>query len=379
MKKIAIVTSTRAEYGILYPLIQAVNNDPDCCLDLIVTGTHLSHKHGYTLSQIKSDGVFVTHTLPILEEGNTAFDISKTMANALQQFAACFREDRPDMVVVLGDRTEMLSVVAAATNENIPIAHIHGGEITQGAVDDCIRHAISKMSHLHFASTETYRRRLIQMGEQPQYVYNVGALSTENILHAPLMSETAIREELSIPDEMPFTMVTFHPVTREGATEKQTQELCRAILENPSFYYVITAANADAGGDTVNTILADFAKQHNHVSFVSNLGMIRYLSAVKYATFVLGNSSSGIIEAPVLGTPTVNIGSRQQGRLQAETVFNCAPVCADITRAICSASASSHNPTLLYGDGHTSQCILAAVKAALNDPKFDVKKQFHDL
>ena len=246
MKKIAVVTTTRAEYGILYPLIRAIMQDPDCDLDLIVTGTHLSQKHGYTLAQIEQDGIPVAHRLPILEEGNTAFDISLTMANALRSFAECFKNDRPDLLVLLGDRTEMLAIAAAATNENIPIAHIHGGEVTAGAVDDCIRHALTKLSHLHFTSTETYKTRVIQLGEVPCHVHNVGALSTENILHAPLLENEELRKELALPPTMPYAVVTFHPVTREGNANMQAKALCDAMAENPKFYYLITAANADA-------------------------------------------------------------------------------------------------------------------------------------
>ena len=291
MKKIAVVTATRAEYGILTPLIKAINDDDELELELIVTGTHLSEKHGNTIKFIRNDGFPIAHELPILEDGNTPYDISVTMANALLRTAECLRDDRPDMMVILGDRTEMLGIAAAAMNERIPIAHLHGGEVTEGAVDDCVRHALSKMSYLHFTSTEVYRRRVIQLGEDPERVFFVGALSTENILKAPLFSESEIRSEIGIPENMPYSVVTFHPVTLEAdSARQQTLELCRAMEECSENYYLITMANADAGGDMVNKLLGEFADSHGNVKLVSSLGMKRYLSAVKYCSFVLGNS-----------------------------------------------------------------------------------------
>ena len=380
MKKIAVVTATRAEYGILTPLIKAINDDDELDLELIVTGTHLSEKHGNTIKFIRNDGFPIAHELPILEDGNTPYDISVTMANALLRTAECLRDDRPDMMVILGDRTEMLGIAAAAMNERIPIAHLHGGEVTEGAVDDCVRHALSKMSYLHFTSTEVYRRRVIQLGEDPERVFFVGALSTENILKAPLFSESEIRSEIGIPENMPYSVVTFHPVTLEAdSARQQTLELCRAMEECSENYYLITMANADAGGDMVNKLLGEFADSHENVKLVSSLGMKRYLSAVKYCSFVLGNSSSGIIEAPVLGAPTVNIGDRQKGRLMADTIINCEPDSGSIAEAIHTAETAEHHSTLMYGDGSTSEKIIAVIKDVLMNDKVDLKKKFYDI
>lgn len=380
MKKIAVVTATRAEYGILTPLIKAINDDDELELELIVTGTHLSEKHGNTIKFIRNDGFPIAHELPILEDGNTPYDISVTMANALLRTAECLRDDRPDMMVILGDRTEMLGIAAAAMNERIPIAHLHGGEVTEGAVDDCVRHALSKMSYLHFTSTEVYRRRVIQLGEDPERVFFVGALSTENILKAPLFSESEIRSEIGIPENMPYSVVTFHPVTLEAdSARQQTLELCRAMEECSENYYLITMANADAGGDMVNKLLGEFADSHGNVKLVSSLGMKRYLSAVKYCSFVLGNSSSGIIEAPVLGAPTVNIGDRQKGRLMADTIINCEPDSGSIAEAIHTAETAEHHSTLMYGDGSTSEKIIAVLKDVLMNDKVDLKKKFYDI
>jgi GDP/UDP-N,N'-diacetylbacillosamine 2-epimerase (hydrolysing) len=380
MKRVAVVTATRAEYGILTPLIKAINEDNDLELDLIVTGTHLSEKHGYTKKFIEADGFPISHEIPILENGNTPYDISITMANAIKGFAECFKNDRPDMLVILGDRTEMLGIASAAMNERIPIAHLHGGEVTEGAVDDCVRHALSKMSYLHFTSTEVYRRRVIQLGEDPERVFFVGALSTENILKAPLKSEFEIKVDVGIPYEMPYSVVTFHPVTlEEDSAKEQTLALCKAMKQKNEYFYLITMANSDAGGDSVNAIFADFADKHENVKLVSSLGMIRYLSAVKYAKFVLGNSSSGIIEAPVLGTPTVNIGDRQNGRLMADTIINCRPDIGSIVEAISSAENMEHTPTPMYGNGDTSEKIVNVIKDYLINDKIELKKKFYDI
>ena len=302
------------------------------------------------------------------------------MANAIKGFAECFRDDRPDMVVILGDRTEMLGIAAAAMNERIPLAHLHGGEVTEGAVDDCVRHALSKMSYLHFTSTEAYRERVIQLGEAPERVFFVGALSTENILKAPLMSEAELRENVGIPKDMPYSVVTFHPVTLEEDSAKfQTLELCKAMEKCDENFYLITMANADAGGDMVNKLLGEFADCHENVKLVSSLGMKRYLSAVKYCSFVLGNSSSGIIEAPVMGAPTVNIGDRQKGRLIADTVINCEPDISSIVKAIHIAEEIKHRSTLMYGDGNTSEKIIKIIKDVLMNDKVDLKKTFYDI
>ena len=380
MKKVAVVTSTRAEYGILTPLIKAINDDSELELDLIVTGTHLSEKYGYTKKFIEEDGFPISYEIPILENGNTPYDISVTMANALKGFAECFKNDRPDIVAILGDRTEMLGVASAAMNERIPIAHLHGGEVTEGAVDDCVRHALSKMSYLHFTATDIYRKRVIQLGESPDRVFFVGALSTENIMKAPLKSESEIRNDVGIPKDNPYSLVTFHPVTLEADSAKeQTLEVCRAMEQKNEYFYLITMANSDAGGDAVNSIFADFADKHDNVKLVSSLGMIRYLSAVRYARFVLGNSSSGIVEAPVLGTPTVNIGDRQRGRLMADTIINCLPDTESIVKAINTAEITEHTPTLMYGDGETSSKIVGVIKGYLLNDMIDLKKQFYDM
>lgn len=379
MNRVAIVTATRAEYGLLSPLIKRVDADEVLELDLIVTGTHLSHKHGYTIDNIRSDGIKISYEIPILDDDNTPYGVSITMANAVKGFAKCFKDDRPDIVVILGDRTEMLGVAAAALNERIPIAHIHGGEVTEGAVDDCIRHAITKMSYIHFTSTEAYRQRVIHMGEEPDRVFNVGALGVENILKQELMNEDEIRADVGIPAGMNYVVVTFHPVTMEDNTASdQVCELCEAMNDSPDFFYLITGANADAGGDCINSNLQDFAKAHSNAIFVPNLGMRRYLSAIKYAAFVMGNSSSGIIDAPVIGTPTINIGDRQKGRIRGDSIIDCNPKRGDILSAMNkSIDIDVSNPPDVYGKGDTSARIAEILKDTLTKG-IDMKKTFYD-
>lgn len=248
MKKIAIATATRAEYGILHPLLVRLMEEKAFDVQLLVTGTHLEEQFGYTVKEIEKDGIPIARKIPILAEDNSPYGISVTMAQAITGFADYFRNGRPDLFLVLGDRTEILGMCAAALNEHIPIAHLHGGELTEGAVDDCIRHAVTKMSYLHFPATEVYRRRIIQMGEAPERVYNVGALGVENILSVPMLSEEEIRKDVEIPAGMPYAVVTFHPVTMQpGEAEQQVRELIAAMREEKQYFYLVTKANADAG------------------------------------------------------------------------------------------------------------------------------------
>lgn len=380
MKKIAVVTTTRADYGILVPLIRMINEDSNMELELIVSGGHLSPEQGMTVREIQADGFPISHEVSILTGGDTPYDISLTMSNAIAKFAGVFRDDRPDMVVLLGDRTEMLAVASAAMNERLPIAHIGGGETTEGAVDECVRHALTKMSYLHFAGTETYRRRIIQMGENPDRVYNVGNLSTDNILKAPLLTEKEIRRELRIPKGYEYVLVTFHPVTLEGQTEReQVMELLSAMDEKSEYFYVMTKANTDAGGIAINRLLDGYASDHENVQLHSSLGMVRYLSALKYARFVLGNSSSGISEAPVIGTPTVNIGDRQKGRIMADSVVCCKPERDSILDAVHRAEMLEHIPLGLFGNGNTAEKIVTILKEYLSESRINLKKRFYDL
>ncbi|MCM1226221.1 MAG: UDP-N-acetylglucosamine 2-epimerase [Clostridium sp.] len=379
MIKAAVVTATRAEYGILNPLIKRLNNDSDIELKLIVTGTHLSEKYGYTINEIISDGYPINKKIPIHSDGNSSYDISVSMAKTLEAFAEYFRDDRADLVFILGDRTEMLAIACAALNERIPICHIHGGELSEGAVDDCIRHAITKMSYLHFASTEVYKNRIIQLGESPSRVFNFGALAAENILNIDAIEKDNLLSELELPENCKYAMVTFHPVTLECNTaEEQVDCLFEAMNSFEDLYFIVSKANSDAGGEIINKKIESYAVKNDHIKFVSSLGMKNYLNAVRYAEFVLGNSSSGIIEAPIIGTPTVNIGDRQKGRLMTETIINCGNKVSEIQGAIKTALNMEHKKSVLYGSGNTSEQILSVIKETFKE-NVDLKKNFYDI
>lgn len=380
MKKIAIVTATRAEYGILHPLIMRLLANDMWETQVVVTGTHLEEEFGYTCREIEQDGIPIYRKIPIMEMGDDAYAVNRTMANALCGFGAYFRDEKPDLLILLGDRTELLAIASAAMNEQIPIAHLHGGELTQGAVDECVRHAITKMSYLHFASAEEYQRRIIQMGEEPSRVFNVGALGVENILREQLLSCKELRAAVDFPADQPYAVVTFHPVTLEKNTaEKQVNELLAAMKQRSDLFFLITKANSDAGGRRINELMEESVAKCSNMRLVASLGMKKYLSALKYAKFVLGNSSSGIIEAPALHIPTVNIGDRQQGRMMAESIVNCQPECASILAAIDRAlemeGLSCANP---YGDGHTSEKIVEILEKYMSQERIDLKKRFYD-
>ena len=380
-KKITIVSATRAEYGILKPLIIKLKNIVNWETQLILTGSHLVPELGSTYLEAEEDEIGIDRKIPINTKGNTDSDASLIMANALIEFGRYFQEEKPDFLFVLGDRTEILAICAAAVNAHIPIAHIHGGELTQGAIDDNIRHAVTKMSYLHFASTEEYRRRIIQMGEEPERVFNVGALGVENILKERLLSREELGKSIDFPTEKDYVIVTFHPVTLEpGTAEKQIQEVFLAMRERKDLFYLITKANADAGGQVINNFMEWETAKYPNMKLISSLGMKRYLSGVKYAKFVLGNSSSGIIEVPSLGIPTVNIGDRQKGRIMADSIIPCEPEHQSILNAMEQAMhmepGEYHSP---YGNGNTSEQIVKILKKFLKKRKIDLKKQFYDI
>ncbi len=381
MKKITIISATRAEYGILKPLIVKLKHASDFKTQLILTGSHLVEKLGNTYLEAEEDGMEIYKKISINTEGNTDYDTSLIMANALVEFGRYFQEEKPDLLIVLGDRTEIFAICAAAMNAHVPIAHLHGGELTQGAIDDNVRHAITKMSYLHFASAEAYRKRILQMGEEPERVFNVGALGVENILKEKLLDRKRLGENVGFPAEKDYAVVTFHPVTLEpGTAESQVRELFLAMRRRPELFYLITKANADAGGIQINEFMERETVKHSNMKLVSSLGMKRYLSAVKYSRFVLGNSSSGIIEAPALGVPTVNIGDRQQGRIMAESVISCEPQCQSILDAMALAmhmeQKKYHSP---YGDGNTSEQIVCIIKDFFEKEKINLKKRFYDI
>lgn len=333
-KKIAVLTATRAEYGLLRPLIGRIEQDKELELAILVTGMHLSEEFGNTYQEIIEDGFSIAVKIPILDQEHDAVAISRAMAVALLEFGKYFQVNRPDLLIVLGDRYETVAVCLAAVNDRIPIAHIHGGEITEGAVDDVFRHAITKFSYLHFPSTDSYAKRIIQLGEFPDRVFTVGALGVENIKNVKLLTKKELEDSIGMNLEGQYAVVTFHPVTLdEGDVEEQFGEVLYA-LDSFNMKYIITKANADAGGHLINQMIDAYEAEHDNVLAVTSLGMKRYLSALKYCTMVIGNSSSGILEAPSFGVPTVDIGDRQRGRVAAETVIHCKIKKEEIKRAI---------------------------------------------
>ena len=325
MKQICVLTATRAEYGLLKNLIEKLQQELEFCVNVVVTGMHLDKAFGETYREIEQDNIPIYAKIPILSEQDGAVGVSETMANAIVKFGHFFAEKKQDLLIVLGDRYETMAVCIAAMNAQIPIAHIHGGEVTEGAIDDAIRHSITKMSYLHFTSTESYRQRVIQLGEEPERVFCVGALSVENILNQKLMEKKELEESLHFSLGEKYCLVTFHPVTLENSTElEQIGELLQAIDEMSEYHYIITKANADAGGRLINEHLEEYARvRGDRVYLTESLGRLRYLSAMKHCSMVIGNSSSGILEAPVMRVPTINIGDRQRGRIQADSVLNC--------------------------------------------------------
>ena len=385
MKKVCVVTATRAEYGLLKPVIEKINKSEKLELQIIVTGAHLSPEFGLTYQEIEKDEYFITAKVEMLLSSDTSVGITKSMAVALMGFADCFEQHRPDMVVLLGDRYETLVVAIAAMIAKIPIAHIHGGEITEGAYDDAIRHSITKMSQLHFASTEEYKNRIIQLGEQPECVYNVGALGVENIKKVPLWSKEKLEKNLNFIFEDNTIMVTYHPVTLDYmSSEIQFKNLLQIIDKNKDLRVIFTKANADTDGRIINHMIDEYVEKNKDrcIAFTS-LGMIRYLSALQFCKAVVGNSSSGIIEAPSFHIPTVNIGNRQQGRITAKTVIHCGYEVDNIKDALEKALSSNFQQSIKKEDNpyegiNTSYMIVKKIENALSK-KIDVKKIFYDI
>lgn len=380
MKRICIVTGTRAEYGLLYWIIKGIHEDPQFELQLLVTGMHLSSDFGLTWKEIKKDGFPITRKIKMLLSTDTAVDISKSNALAQISFAKVFDELKPEIIVLLGDRTETFAAASAALIAGIPIAHIHGGELTEGAYDDAIRHSITKMSQLHFTAAEEYRNRVIQLGEQPAKVINVGAVGLENIKKLKLLSKKAFEKSISQVLFSKNILITFHPVTLEhNSAQEQFQQLLDAVDELKDTLLIFTKPNSDKDGRIIIKMIDDFVAKNpkKSVAFTS-LGQLRYLSAIQYMDAVVGNSSSGIIEVPIFNIPTVNIGDRQKGRIMGPTIFNCLPTKKDIKTALEKAFKfdKSTNWKHPYGDGESSKKIVDILKKTHS---INIKKKFYDL
>ncbi len=384
--KICIVTGSRAEYDLLKPVILKLQSDEEIECDLVVTGSHLEESFGNTVSEIDRDEVRVTEKIKIPMDSDTKLDMARSVAAGIEKFAEYFNDNVYDMLIVLGDRFEIYAVAIAAAMLSIPIAHLYGGDTTEGAVDEYMRHGITKMSYLHFTSAEEYRKRVIQLGEDPQRVFNVGSLGVENCMKLPLMELDELNASLATElKEVSYAVVTYHPVTMEnGSVKWQTDELIRAMSDMDELSYIITLSNADAGGRYINEKWKEEASRHDNWTVIPSLGAVRYLSAVKYSAFVLGNSSSGISEVPSMKVPTVNIGDRQKGRIMADSVISCDPSSDSIKSAMIKALSPefkeiAQNTVSPFGDGNTSERIVSEIKRTLKNGEIDLKKKFYDI
>lgn len=385
MKKICVITGTRAEYGLLKPLIRKIKENEELQLQLIITGMHLSPEFGLTYKEIEEDGFVIDEKVEMLLSSDTPVGISKSMGLVMIGFADVFERLKPDMIVVLGDRYEIFAAASAASVARIPIAHLHGGETTEGAFDEAFRHSITKMSYLHFTSTEEYRKRVIQLGESPDRVFNVGAIGIESIKELKLLGKKELEKSINFEFGKKTVLVTFHPVTLENSTSKdQFQDLINALDKFNNFKIIFTKANSDTDGRIINTMIDKYVENNKDkaIAFAS-MGQLKYLSAMKYVDLVIGNSSSGIIEVPSFKVPTINIGDRQKGRVQAETIINCEPLESEIHKAIELGLSSDFKNKIKktvnpYGDGNVSQKILHAINQYLNS-NIELKKSFYDL
>jgi len=383
LKKIAVVTGTRAEFGLLNPLMDEIQNDQKMQLQLIVTAMHLSPEFGYTVDEIEKKGYKIDKKVECLLSSDTAVGITKSVGLAMIGFADALNELSPDLVIILGDRTEMLAAATAAMVGNIPIAHIHGGETTEGAYDESIRHAITKMSYLHFVTTETYRKRIIQLGEQPERVFNVGAIGLDSIKNLVLLNKEEFEKSINFKLGKSNILITFHPVTLENQSAQGQFKAILVVLGSlEDTHFIFTHANSDKNGRVINQMIEQFVNENQHraVAFKS-LGQLRYLSALRHIDIVLGNSSSGIIEVPYFNIPTINIGDRQKGRILSESVIQAEPTVEAITLAHENAVDISFRTKIksqeqLYGSGNTVEKIMDVLR---NQNVNNLKKSFYDI
>jgi UDP-hydrolysing UDP-N-acetyl-D-glucosamine 2-epimerase len=385
-QKICIFTGTRAEYGLLKPIISLVSKHEQSTLQLVVAGSHLSVSGGKTENQIIADGFTDFEKVEILQDSASDAGVYTAMGLGLIRYGDLLARIKPDMVVILGDRFEAFAFATAATVQRIPIAHIHGGEVTVGAIDEAFRHSITKMSHLHFTSTEIYKNRVIQLGENPASVFNVGALGVENALsNIEHLTVDQVASKLQIQQNDPYFLITYHPVTLDLADPvEQFKKLTNVLLRAKDFTLIFTGANADQDGSRINAFILELVKQYpSRVKFFNSLGTNLYLNAAKYAKCVIGNSSSGIIEIPSLGVPVVNIGNRQKGRVQSQGILNCsddemeieATLAQALTEEFSSVAKKAQNP---YQRENTTNRIFLQMIESLQS-KINLQKQFFDV
>lgn len=383
--RICIATGTRADYGLLYWLMRDLKDHPEFELSIIVSAMHLAPQFGETIEFIRQDGFEIDATVPCLDEDDSDVGMGRAYVRATQGFLSALDRIKPECLILLGDRFEALAAATAATFLHIPVGHIHGGEVTLGAIDEVFRHAITKMAHLHFTAAEDYRQRVIQMGEAPDRTFNVGTVGLDNFLRLDLPSKADLMADLALPEHSDYALVTYHPTTMEkGGPLAGLEALLQALEAFPDLRLVITKANADPGGRRINERLESYEAQWpDRVRLVTSLGQVRYLAAMKNATMVIGNSSSGIIEAPAVDVPTVNIGTRQEGRLRAQSIVdvaeNAAEIKAGIAKALDSAFRSGLKDTVPpYGrPGNATGRIVSVLEKAQFGSL--VKKPFCDL
>ena len=383
MRKICVVTSTRAEYGLLYWLLKEISADSELKLQLIVTGMHLSPEFGLTYKEIEKE-FKIDKKIEILSSSHTSLDICAEMARVYEKFAPALVELKPDILVLLGDRYEIFGVAGVASIMQIPIAHIHGGETTQGAFDEAFRHSITKMSHIHFAATNEYANRIIQLGEEPSRVFNVGGPGIENIKKLNLLNKDEFEKSINFKLAKKNILITFHPATLENSSAReQFNELLNALDELEETNFIFTKANSDTDGDVINKMIDECVSKNPQkaVAFAS-LGQLRYLSAIKFVDIVLGNSSSGLLEVPSFKKATINIGDRQKGRARASSVIDVRPIKEEILAAIKRAYSKEFEQTLKdtinpYDGGNPSKKMVKVLK----EIKLDgiLKKKFYDI
>ncbi|WP_342557432.1 UDP-N-acetylglucosamine 2-epimerase [Lysinibacillus sp. FSL P4-0201] len=373
-RKICIVTGTRAEYGLLFNLAKKLQQDEEFDLQMVVTGMHLSPEFGSTYKEIENDGFFINEKIEILLSADSSTGIVKSIGLAAISFADAFNRLQPDLLIILGDRFEMLAAAQTALIMQIPIAHIHGGECTFGAYDDAIRHSITKMANWHFTSTESHRKRVIQLGESPERVFNVGALGIENIVSLNLMTRKELFQNLQLDEQHPMFLITYHPETNGHING--IYELLKTLEHYSDVNLVFTKSNADNGGRLINEAIQQFILKHKNAKIFDSLGQLKYLSAVKNADVVIGNSSSGLIEVPYLETPTVNCGNRQEGREHPNSVFNTNMDADNIYHTIEVARKFSNKYEHIFGDGKVSEKIMTVLRSL---PSFSIQKGFYDL
>ena len=382
-KKVCIITGSRAEYGLLYWLMKEIESAKEIELQLVVTGMHLSEEFGNTYQQIEKDGFNIHKKVDISITSDTELAISKSMGLGIIGFADAFNELKPDIIVVLGDRYEIFSAVSAATVAKIPIAHIHGGETTEGAVDEAFRHSITKMSHLHFVATEVYRKRVIQLGENPKKVFNFGGLGVDNINNLNLLSRPEFEKAINFKLGEKNLLITFHPVTLEKSTSKKHfQILLDAISCLSNTKIIFTKANSDVDGRIINSMIDDYVFKNKNCTAFKSMGQLNFLSALQFIDAVLGNSSSGLLEAPSFKIGTIDIGDRQKGRVKADSIISCNSNIESINNALIKLYSKEFqdiiNKTINpYGQGGASKEILKILKNI--DLENIIKKSFYNL